>query len=317
MDWLSGIGGILSAGGGILDGIMSLFGDSSGDKAIKEAMELQRAMIEAGLAPQRNARGDVTSYGGPTAGWSVDLSPMSQALLTSSDNELLRRLTHDAGVRREGIDANASRRRDEGQVADSYLRQLQEPSPYNEDAITGALIEQATRGVSRGYDDASNLILRQLQRSGTPADNAVSKIASRRGQDLGDAILSAQIAGPQMFEGLESARTNRLLNPYNTLASRASNIDDIAFQPASFDPGTDSGLASSAARAPYSGAAGASTFLNAAQGLSQPSGSFGQIGIGLNSALGALDYLFADSGPTSKPGNQTNKPTRNFLGYNV
>lgn len=322
LDILSGIG----PAAGAIGQIFGAFGDSGAEEAAqisREGLEWQKELFaklwELATATRTDARGDVSGYD-PSRGFYTDLSPSSQNLITAQDVENYLRLTEDARLRREGLNANALRRVMEGQAADEALAELRFGPRYSRDSLTGDLVEAATRAVNRGYDDAANNIMRTGLRTGdsTSSGAALARIAERRSDSLADAILNARIAGPQLYEQLESARVGRGLSNYNTLASRAANFEDVAFQPSGIDVGlanTQASMPGAAIGAGQSGMYGVNfgNVANAAganQGFNPDAFSFGTGELGQ-----VLNGLFSSKAPTYVPsdrglGNEWNNPSR-------
>lgn len=234
---------------GAIGQIFGAFGDSGAEETSREGLEFQKQLFEKlyalATANRTDARGNVTGYD-PARGFFTDLQPSSQAQITAEDVENYLRMTKDQKLRREGMEANALRRTTEGDAADDALGELRYGPRNTGASLTGDLVEAATRGVNRGYDDAANNIMRTGMRTGdsTSSGSALAKMGEKRGRDLSDAVLDARIAGPQLYEQLESARVGRGLSNYNTLASRASNFDNVAFEPSGIDASTGATQAS-------------------------------------------------------------------------
>ena len=233
---LGAIGSIASGIGSVLGGIG---GSRSQDRAAEtQARELRRQnqlaerLMDAQLADVITPRGDRVIFDEDRGEWSHDLTDMTRRLLEATDQEELARLTGDADIRRAGLEQNFARRGDEGQAADTYLRQLQQESPYDRERLQHLLADRAMSGIGDAYDTVSRNLTTQALRSGASGGSRIMEnLAQQRGQDTADALRDAELQSFGMFEDLEGQRTGRLGNLYNTLASRASNFEDTPFQP--------------------------------------------------------------------------------------
>lgn len=240
------IGQGINAGAGLLSGFM---GKQSQDAATAynyaaNAANLQRqdqsAFMQQLLAREyqqmaqagnTNARGDRTEYI-PGVGWVTTPSDATAGLISASDAEQRARLTSDSVIRRRGLQENESRRMQEGQAADVFLQQLMQQPDYSVQSLRDELLNRVTTDTNKAFDRTADRIGTQALRSG--ASNAGDIMRSLNAQRA-DAVRSAGAGvnndARQLFEQLETARTGRAGNLYNLLASRASNFEDVPFQP--------------------------------------------------------------------------------------
>ena len=229
-----GLGSILGSVGGILSGVSAFGAKNSADDALEAQSAISNRLLDAQLGKFIDARGNVVEYDEDTRTWSVTLSDGSQQIINASDAEELARLTVDANLRRQGVEANADRRVAEGQSADRFLNEINQPSPYTQEGIEGALLQRYLRGVDEAFRGVTQDFARQNLRTGnTGGGQVLAELAKRRSDATSDAFANAGAESFGLAENLNNSRNNRLLTSYNTLASRASNFDDVPFTPTS------------------------------------------------------------------------------------
>lgn len=209
------------------------------DKAFNREEFLTQVMLEGYSDP---ATGITTKYV-PGQGWVTKYTPEAQAQIDADQREQLLRATVDSAAARRGRQANEVRRGQEGQYADSLMTEMQGPDPYDSKRIIADLISARKRGVNEGYDKSTRQVLTSNTRTGTASDNFLLQAAKERAAALTDAEAGAYTEGLGFAEDLRGARTSRLGNLYNTMATRASNFDDVAFQPSGL-PDAGASLAS-------------------------------------------------------------------------
>lgn len=236
------IGSGINAAGGILSGIMGSRAQDEANaiqwanyQAQEQANFLQRIMAERQYelmtAGQTDARGDTVRYV-PGVGWVTEASPMSQSLINATDREQLQRLTGDSQLRRQGLQENSSRRMEEGRWADELMRRAQEVPEVSQQGIIQQLIARATEDTNAAYDDTINRTATQALRSGASnAGDVMSSINRQRGSDVRKAGLDANIQGMDLYRQLTQGQQGFNSNLYNQIASRASNFEDVPFQP--------------------------------------------------------------------------------------
>lgn len=245
------LGGVGSIAGGISGGsAQNRAADAAGDTAALQAAvaneqldmqrQLQDLFIESYENPRgtQNARGDTWYFDPETNTYKIALSGTSQGLLDAENAELLQRLTRDAQLRRQGMEANATRRGREGQAADSYLARLEGGDPYTREGIEADLSNAALNQVDRAFRGVSDDASRMAMRTKTNAGPMLASLAERRGEANRAAELDAKARSYGLYENVMSANRGRNLDIYNALASRASNFQDVPFQssPVSRDP---------------------------------------------------------------------------------
>lgn len=236
----------IAAGASLLSGIMAarqeaaaqrqnmqlaMYNAQREDRASRLQNQLAQRMLQMQEAGSVDARGNRVEYV-PGRGWITTPSDMTRRLTDASDQEELLRLTQDAQRTRTGKQANELRRGTEGGAADATLRELQQNDGYDANTLFHLLRIRNREGLARGFDDESRMAMRHANRSGSSnAGSILAALAERRGEAYRKADAQAQLDALTSSEELRGARTGRLANKYNMLASRASNVEDTPFAP--------------------------------------------------------------------------------------
>lgn len=244
------IGQGVNAAGGIISGILGM-GAQDDANAIawanwqqqQEANFLQRIMaerqMELATAGTTDARGDRTEYI-PGVGWVTRPSDTTRGLISTSDAEQRQRLTGDAQLRRQGLQANASRRGREGLTADAQLDMLNDSMTpeISQQGIIQQLIARATEDTNKAFDRTGNQFATQAVRSGrSNAGDVMQSLNRQRSDAVRSAGSNANLEGMQLFQQLTQGPQNQRSNLYNQMASRASNFEDVPFAPTNVNEG--------------------------------------------------------------------------------
>jgi hypothetical protein len=195
-----------------------------------EQQRLARQQYELATAGTTNARGDRTRYV-PGVGWVEELSDESQVAQGLSDTETRRRLAEDMPRSRYGREMNWQDRLQEREAADTQLRQFQEVQGRSPAAIEAAMLEQNMAAAQDPIDATRQQVQMNALRGNSGASDILAALSERGAQGTRSAIAQARADAPTAALEENTGRRNNALNQYNTLATRASNIDDVAFNP--------------------------------------------------------------------------------------
>lgn len=240
--------------GSAISGGLGLMGQSAQSQQAANAMTMaqqnfllqrkaQQDQYELSTAGQTDARGNYTHYV-PGRGWVTDVTPETKGLITSSDanqrNNAVTALTR--GRMEQG--QNFQRRQQEGGIAQSLLDQYK--AGYGAPTREGVQGQQRLAGVTGANETADNMksgIAAAALRSGgslLPVANNFANI--NRGAVVGtrSAIANADAASPGIYEAQKQNYTKSMTEPYNLMATRASNITDTPFTPENVSAGVDS-----------------------------------------------------------------------------
>lgn len=199
---------------------------------------------EMARAGSIDARGNQMEYI-PGVGWRTTLTPGSRAQLGASDAEENQRLNIDLPRSREGRTMNFQRRLREGSAADTEMRNYTGLEGRSQDALRGAMIERNVAAATDPVNRAKNSAQLMALRTNSNAAPAYADLARAGAGGTRTAIAEANLAAPAAYNSERSGVQGDTLNRENTLASRASNIDDLPFNPSNISDN----LATSADRA--------------------------------------------------------------------
>lgn len=261
---------LIGAGGSVVSGIMNLF--NQGQQNRNQEAQLQLALqnynlnkqiadrqYELSTAGRTDARGNVTRYV-PGRGWVVDTTPGTKDIIQGSDavqrQTLIDLLTRNRGER----DLALNRRLGEGSAASPLLDAIRfgYGAPTKEGVVGAGKIAGVT-GVSENADNAKSGYGTTALRTGTTT-NPMNFSNIDRGATTGirKSLADADANSDPLFQAHLSSFMTGKLNPYNTLATRASNIENIPFQPESQSGNLDASMANAQAVGATAGTRGTS-----------------------------------------------------------
>lgn len=232
---------ILSGVGAVASPIITLFGQRGQQQqaAVQAALMQRQLEQQQRIADQqyrlqtagtRNARGDTTRFV-EGVGWVEDLGPSSRAMQGASDKEYLLRTGEDANRAREGRRQNFARRQEESSAADTLLRDYRNVQGPSRAGVEANLAERNLAAVNDPLDDTRQAVQMQALRSGSGASHVLDALAQRGRLGTRSALAEARVQAPSVYEETVSGARGNKLNQYNLLAGRASNIDDVPFEP--------------------------------------------------------------------------------------
>lgn len=264
------ISALIGAGGSIGSGVMNLF--NQGQQNSQQQQQLQLALqnymlqkqqadrqYELSTASRRDARGNETRYV-PGYGWTTDVTPGTKDIIQGSDavqrQQLIDILTRERGEKGLARD----RRLTEGSAASPLLDQQRfgYGAPTKEGVVGANKIAAAT-GVSENADNAKSGYATSALRSGTTT-NPLNFSNIDRGATTGirKSLADVDANADPLFQQHMASFTSGKLQPYNTLATRASNVDNTPFAPETQSGNMDASMANAAAVGATRGTAGAS-----------------------------------------------------------
>lgn len=244
-----GIGGSLLAGGLNLASQQNQYGQQQ--NALQLAMQdymLRKQMMERqyelATAGQTDARGNQTRYV-PGRGWVTDLTPQSQSMLNRSDAvqnmQMVDQLGRGADERRSAF----NRRLTEGSAASPLLDAMRYGygAPSRE-GVVGANKIAGVTSASEGADQARSGFAGAALRTGSgsvPLQHTVASLDRGATTGIRSALAKGDADGGPLFTEMTNQFNASKLNPYNTLASRASNVENMPFSPESISGNLDGG----------------------------------------------------------------------------
>jgi hypothetical protein len=220
------------------------------------ANELQRAMADRqytlSTSGQTDERGNQLIYDPTSNTWKTLLSPEGKALLARSD--AINRM-HDVDTLGRGASersANYQRRLAEGSTAAPLLDAIRYGygAPTKE-GVVGANKVAAATNASEGADLARTGYTGAALRTGfgyTPLQQTLASVDRSAVSGQRGALASAEASGGDDYNTKLANFIGSKLSPYNTLATRASNTENVPFAP--YDSGMASASLNRAIRAP-------------------------------------------------------------------
>jgi len=305
---MTGVTAALISGGAALAGTAASVGTSMAaggrqDAAIGAANQNQQAQqalqaqmmrqqMKLATSGQTDARGNQLMYDPSSNTWVTMLSPQGQALLNRSDAVQRQFDVQNLGTGANERSAAMTRRLSEGETAQPLLDAMRYGygAPTKE-GVVGADKVAAVTNATEGADQARSGFNAAALRTGTgvvPLESTIASIDRGATQGVRTALANSEAGGGALYTKMLSDFTNSKLGPYNTLATRASNVDNIPFTPADTATGDNAEL-NRAVRAPAStsnpyASAGTNSATNALLGAMAartsgfPTGAFGAIG---------------------------------------
>ena len=316
----------LMLGGTALSGLLGLSGQQQqqANSAAAMQMAMQNYLLQKRIADQQyelstagrqDARGNYTHYV-PGRGWVTDVTPTTQGLIAASDAGQRSNLVTDATRGSAERSQNFRRRQEEGGIANTMLDALKyRYGAPTQEGVRGALRIANYTGANEGADNAKSAIASAaLRTGGASLPTAINFSNVDRGAVTGGrtALARADVDAPSMYEAQLGKWTENRVNPYNTMATRATNSDGVPFAPENISTGLDAvganaaGVGASTVGRAVAGPATAMNSILAATALqNQSRPNYGMFAGGITDALtnffkkkksGAIDYGAADSG---------------------
>lgn len=268
---------LIGLGGSLLSGGLNLFGQRQ--NSANSASALQMAMqdyqlrkqaldqqYELATAGQTDARGNQTRYNSGS-GWTTSLTPESRSLLARSDAVQGQQFSDSLGRGASERRGAFNRRLEEGSAANPLLDAMR----YGYGAPSRAGVGGANKianvtGASEGADQARSGFNAAALRTGSgvnPLEGTIAGIDRGATTGIRSALARGDADEGPLYQQMLDQFNQGKLNPYNMLASRASNIENMPFNPESISGSVDAYSAARARAAPDSVARGAAGFAGA------------------------------------------------------
>jgi hypothetical protein len=262
MDPLSLIGSILGAGGSIAGSLMGADAQSETAES-NQAINIMNFMLRQAERRDRiraaeqgrdmqlegatDAQGNRTRYV-PGKGWIIDKSATSQELGDLQNREQAATLAGDLPTKRRALERNVGRQIEEGDVADSILRQFQDVR-VDPESIKREMLGMTMRGINSDYDNLTNSAMRKAIRTGSSnTGDILADLGRARADSVGKAYGDIVPKAAAQATALEGQQKSSLANLYNMFAQRSSNTPNVSFSPQNLDGGMNNLMSSFAGR---------------------------------------------------------------------
>lgn len=249
---------IIGAAGSVGSGILNLIGQSQQMQRQDRALDIQeenliaqqmlaRKQLELATASRTDARGNTVLYI-PGQGWITHLSPDSASTVKMSDDLERKQMIRALTTGQADESRNFNRRLQEGAAADEFMGGLKFGMP-DRDVVRGRRTISNVTQAAEGADLAKNAVTGAALRTGAssgPVTQNVGTLNRAGAAGVRTALArSDDEADPLFTTMLQNAQKSKL-DPYNMLASRASNSSGMAFKPENVSAGVDASLGTAA-----------------------------------------------------------------------
>lgn len=165
-------------------------------------------------------------------GWVTELSEDSDRMQDLQRKEQENVLQRDLPKRRQQMERNLERQRDEDYVAEGFLSELRNLQREDPERIEGLLRNASTRGINEAHDAASSPLLRTALRTGASnVDKIVEGVARSRSDALQKAFEDAQLKALDVVDQRYNAGRANAAQMYNTFAERAGRMPEVSYAP--------------------------------------------------------------------------------------
>lgn len=272
--WVAGIGAAGAIGGGLLNLAAQRQQQGQGSNALQMAMQdymLRKQMMEQqyelSTAGQTDARGNQTRYI-PGRGWITDVTPETKSMMQRSDAVQNQGYVEALGRGSDERRGAFNRRLTEGSAASPLLDAMRfgYGAPSRE-GVGGANKIANVTSASEGADQVRSGYAGAALRTGSgsvPLQSTISSLDRGATSGIRTALAKGDADEGPLFQQMTDQFNQGKLNPYNMLASRASNVENMPFNPEGLSGGIDAMTAARGKGAPDSMAKGAAGFAGAA-----------------------------------------------------
>lgn len=247
---------LISGGGSLLSGGLNLMQQGSSNQNAANSLQLamQNYMQQKKMADQQyelstagttDARGNKTTYQ-PGVGWVTTPTAETRDLIKQSDAIQGQRGRRELTTGADDYSRNFNRRLTEGSTANPLLDEMRyKYGAPNRGAVVGADKIAGVTSAGEAGDAARSGFASSALRTGTgvvPLGRTMAGIDSGTTQGIRSSLARSDANANPLYEGMMANFNQNRLNPYNTLATRASNPEGSGFQPENISGGLDAAL---------------------------------------------------------------------------
>jgi hypothetical protein len=205
------IAALVSGAGGALSSIF-------GGMAQSQQTALQNALLQQQLADsklgQTDARGNRT-YFKDGIGWVTEYGPTDRALEAYF-------LNRELPERQSQFQRAAVSSRNESAQADALLREFQRIERMDPNALSDLLFSQAARGVGENTQNANNVLMRNILRTGATSNGKmVDQINKAANDSLAGAAVDSKLKAMDFSNSKFASDRSNTSSLYNLFANRA------------------------------------------------------------------------------------------------
>ena len=190
------------------------------------------------------------SYFKPGVGWVTELADDQQALQELYEREETEQLNNDLQKQRGVFNDNIERQGDENVLADALLREFTGHVRDDPRNIEGMMNNASVKGITEGFDSALEDAMRAAIRTGASNSGYVAADVGReRAAALEQAFMQNKINSRQMVQDEHASARSNSANLYNMMATRASALPGVGYNPRNIEGQTAGAQAQAAQRA--------------------------------------------------------------------
>lgn len=254
----------IGIGGSLLSGALNLAGQNKQQQQQQSALQMamqdyqlrkQQAdqAYELSTAGQTDARGNKTHYV-PGQGWVTDLTPESRSMVNRSDAVQNQQYVDSLGRGANERSSAFNRRLTEGSAASPLLAAMANGyGAPSRAGVAGANAIAGVTGAGEAGDQARggyNTAALRTSSGSAPLTSTIANIDRGATTGIRSALARSDAESGPLYQQMMDQFNQGKLNPYNMLATRASNIENMPFSPEGISASTDATGLNRAARAP-------------------------------------------------------------------
>lgn len=247
------IGGLAGAAGSVISGMMAAKAANRAaninwqinlmnyyQRERERTEQLQRAdqLLKEQKLGGSDIRGTRTQWV-PGKGWVVTAAPSVKKMMDMQDKAQQDVLTRDIPMRRKVMERNYVRGLGEEAQADALLNAFRNVQLKSDEGIASDLYQAQARGIRESMNEASSKAFTRAARTAQNSNFAplAAALAEQSNKAYEDAALKSRMAARGMGRKDYEQQRQALAGLYNMFASRAGQVPDVAYKPASFGEG--------------------------------------------------------------------------------
>jgi hypothetical protein len=123
-------------------------------------------------------------------------------------------------------------------MANVLLERFRQGVEEDPEAIRRMMVGATTGAINREYDNIVSAAMRKSTRTGASnTGRMIADLARDRASQIAGAVANIPLQAKQFAQGMTQQRESNLLNQYNMLSSRGSQIPGVSYQPQNIEGG--------------------------------------------------------------------------------
>lgn len=171
-------------------------------------------------------------------GWVTELSNQDKLIAALQRQEQQNVLEKDLPMRRAQLERNDQRQRTEEGVAEGLRERFRRDLGVDPEALKRVMITNASAAISREYDYLENEAMRKALRTGSSDSGRIlADLARDRIKTIAGAVAGIPLQAKQMAADMTAKEQGNMLNQYNLVATRASQVPGVSYKPENIQGG--------------------------------------------------------------------------------